>query len=251
MRKPFIVGNWKMNLDKAGAEALARGVVERTASVKNVNIGVSPAFPYLSSVKAALAGSPIHLVSQNIYFEAKGAFTGEVSAAMALDVGCGWTLLGHSERRLVIGENDAFINKKVKAALAAKLNVILCVGETLDQRQANKTEAVVESQLTGSLDGVNLDPATLVIAYEPVWAIGTGVVATPDQAEEVHRFIRQWLSTRYSPVVADKTIIQYGGSVNPGNAATLMAQPNVDGLLVGGASLKAEDFAAVVAAAQQ
>lgn len=251
MRTPFIVGNWKMNLDRAGAEALAAGVAAKTASAKNVNVGVAPPFPYLASVKTALGNSSVHLASQNIYFEAKGAFTGEVSAAMALDVGCTWTLLGHSERRLIIGEDDAFINKKVKAALTAKLNVILCVGETLEQRQSQKTEAVVEKQLTGSLEGITLDPKSLVVAYEPVWAIGTGVVATPDQAEEVHQFIRQWLTTKYGAATAEATIIQYGGSVNPGNAATLMAQPNVDGLLVGGASLKADDFAAIVAAAQR
>jgi triosephosphate isomerase len=251
MRTPFIVGNWKMNLDRAGAEALASGVAAKTADIRNVNVGVAPPFPYLAGVKSALGSSSVMLASQNIYFEAKGAFTGEVSAAMALDVGCTLTLVGHSERRLILGEDDAFINKKVKAALAARLNVILCVGETLEQRQSQRTEAVVEKQLTGSLDGITLDPKFLVIAYEPVWAIGTGVVATPEQAEDVHRFVRQWLTMKFGGTVAEATVIQYGGSVNPGNAATLMAKPNVDGLLVGGASLKADDFSAIVAAAQR
>lgn len=250
MRTPFVVGNWKMNLDRAGSEALAKRVAAKSAGIKGVNVGICPPFPYLLTVHAQLAGSSVQLGVQNLYCEAKGAFTGEVSPAMALDCGCTWAILGHSERRLVIGENDALINKKVKTTLSASLKVILCIGETLDQRQANKTEAVVETQLTGSLEGITADPAKLVLAYEPVWAIGTGVVATPDQAEAVHLFIRQWLSKRYSAAISEQMIIQYGGSVNPGNAATLMAQPNVDGLLVGGASLKADDFAAVVTAAQ-
>jgi triosephosphate isomerase (TIM) len=249
MRTPFVAGNWKMNLDRAGAEALASGIVVRTASFTGVDVAVCPPFPYLLAVHAKLQGSTILLGAQNTYFEAKGAFTGEVSAAMALDCGCTWTILGHSERRLILGETDALVNKKVRAALAAGLNVILCVGETLEQRQANRTEAVVEGQLEGSLAGIDADPEKLVLAYEPVWAIGTGVVATPEQAEEVHRFIRQWLTTRYTPAIAERLRLQYGGSVNPGNAASLMAQPNVDGLLVGGASLKAEDFAAIVGAA--
>jgi triosephosphate isomerase (TIM) len=250
MRTPFIVGNWKMNLDRAGAEALARGVAEKTTNCK-ARVGVCPPFPYLAAVKSALGTSPVMLGAQNIYFEAKGAFTGEVSAAMVQDVGCSFTLLGHSERRLILGESDALINKKVKTALTAGLHVILCIGETLDQRQANNTEAVVQSQLEGSLAGITLDPSKITLAYEPVWAIGTGVVATPEQAEAVHSFIRQWLTKTYSQTVSQATCIQYGGSVNPGNAKTLLSQPNVDGLLVGGASLKAEDFGAIVGAAGQ
>lgn len=251
MRTPLVVGNWKMNLSRSDAEALAQGIVTRTASVKGVTIGVCPPFPYLLPVQAKLQGSTVFVAAQNIAAETKGAFTGEVSAAMALDCGCTWTLLGHSERRQIMGETDAVINKKAKLALAAGLQVILCVGETLEQRQQNRTEAVIEEQLAGSLEGITLDPAQLALAYEPVWAIGTGVVATPDQAEAVHVFIRQWISKRYSASVAEALRIQYGGSVNPGNAATLMAQPNLDGLLVGGASLKADDFAAIVAAAQR
>ncbi len=249
MRTPFIVGNWKMNLDSAGAVALAKGVAEKSAGNSKARVGVCPPFPYLAGVKSALSGSSVQLGSQNIYFEAKGAFTGEVSAAMALDVGCQFTLIGHSERRLILGETDAVINKKVNTALAAGLHVILCIGETLEQRQQNNTEAVVESQLQGSLAGITLDPSKITLAYEPVWAIGTGVVATPEQAEAVHHFIRQWLTRTYSQDVSQATCIQYGGSVNPGNAKTLLSQPNVDGLLVGGASLKADDFAAIVAAA--
>jgi triosephosphate isomerase len=251
MRTPLVAGNWKMNLDRAGAEALAAGVAAQVGRIAGVTVAVFPPFPYLAAVAAKLKDSSVLLGSQNVYHEAKGAFTGEVSAAMALDCGCTWVILGHSERRLVIGENDALVNKKVKAALAAGLKVILCVGETLQQRQENRTEAVVEGQLEGSLEGVDADPEKLVIAYEPVWAIGTGVVATPEQAEEVHSCIRQWLGVRYSPGVAEQMRIQYGGSVNPGNAASLMAQPNVDGLLVGGASLKGEDFGAIVRATRR
>lgn len=251
MRTPLVVGNWKMNLSRHEAETLAQNLVNKTASVKGVTIGVCPPFPYLLPVHAKLQGSAVFLASQNIAAETKGAFTGEVSAAMVLDCGSTWTLLGHSERRQVMGETDAVINKKTKLALAAGLQVILCVGETLEQRQQNRTEAVIAEQLAGSLDGIVLDPARLALAYEPVWAIGTGVVATPDQAEAVHVFIRQWISKRYSPAIAEALRIQYGGSVNPANAATLMAQPNLDGLLVGGASLKADDFAAIVAAAQR
>ena len=239
-----------MNLDRAGAVELAKGIVARTGTILTVDQAVCPPFPYLFAVKAELEGSKVQLGAQNTYHESKGAFTGEVSPAMALDCGCTWTILGHSERRIIIGENDALVNKKVKAALVAGLKVILCIGETLQQRQTNETEAVIDAQLQGSLEGIALDPAKLVLAYEPVWAIGTGVVATPVQAEIVHLHIRRWIISKYSAEVADKLRIQYGGSVNPGNAASLMAQANVDGLLVGGASLKADDFAAIVAAAQ-
>src|SRR5262245_24281753 len=162
MRIPFVAGNWKMNLDRAGAEALAVGVVTRTASTTGVTIAVCPPFPYLAATHAKLKGSTVLLGAQNIYFEPKGAFTGEVSAAMALDCGCTWTILGHSERRLILGETDELVNKKVRAALAAGLNVILCIGETLDQRQQNRTEAVVQAQLEGSLANVDADPAKLV-----------------------------------------------------------------------------------------
>jgi len=250
MRTPFVVGNWKMNLDLAGAEELARGIVAKTGAILTVTQAVCPPFPYLRAVHDQLVDSKIQLGAQNVCFESKGAFTGEVSPAMALDCGCSWTIIGHSERRLILGETDALVNKKVKAALAAGLKVILCIGETLQQRQAHQTEQVIDAQLQGSLDGVEVDPLKLVLAYEPVWAIGTGVVATPAQAEAVHMHIRRWIITRYSAGVADQLRIQYGGSVNPGNATSLMVQPNVDGLLVGGASLKADDFAAIVAAAQ-
>ncbi len=250
MRIPFVAGNWKMNLDRAGAEALAAEVVAKTANCTGVTVALCPPFPYLYAVHSKVKASPVLLGAQNIYFEAKGAFTGEVSAAMALDCGCSWVILGHSERRHILGETDTLVNKKAKAALSAGLNVILCVGETLEQRQKNQTAAVIESQLSGSLEGIQADPQKLVIAYEPVWAIGTGVVATPDQAEAVHVWVRGWLSARFSAGIGNALRIQYGGSVNPANAADLMAQPNIDGLLVGGASLKAGDFATIVQAAE-
>jgi triosephosphate isomerase len=248
MRIPFVAGNWKMNLERAGAEMLAADVVNRIKQVPGITVAVCPPFPYLSAVHAKLAGSSVQLGAQNIYCEPKGAFTGEVSASMALDCGCTWVILGHSERRIIIGEGDALINKKIRAALAAGLHVILCVGEILEQRQKKQSEKVVEAQLQGSLDGIDVDPTKLVIAYEPVWAIGTGVVAKPEQAEAMHQFIRQWFSGK-AATTAESLRIQYGGSVTPANAASLMAQANVDGLLVGGASLKAEDFAAIVKAA--
>lgn len=250
MRIPFVVGNWKMNLDCQACENLAKEIVAKLPKLQDVRAGVCPPFPYLLTVYAQIKNSHVVLGSQNVYCETKGAYTGEVSPAMALDCGCTWTLLGHSERRLVIGEDNKLINKKVKAALAAGLNVILCIGETLEQRQQNQTEKVIESQLEGSLDGITPDPEKLVLAYEPVWAIGTGVVATPDQAEEVHQFIRIWLTRQYSTAVAEKLCIQYGGSVNAGNAKQLISQPNVDGLLVGGASLKADEFVTIITACQ-
>lgn len=246
MRIPFVVGNWKMNLDRQGCETLAREMVAKLPTLQGVRVGVCPPFPYLLTVLEQIRNSPVMLGSQNVYGEMKGAFTGEVSPAMAMDCGCTWTILGHSERRLVIGEDNKLINQKVKTALAAGLNVILCIGETLEQRQQNQTEKVVESQLAGSLEGITADTEKLVLAYEPVWAIGTGVVATPEQAEEVHQFIRGWLTRQYSATVAEKLCIQYGGSVNAGNAKQLISQPNVDGLLVGGASLKADEFVTII-----
>jgi triosephosphate isomerase (TIM) len=202
-------------------------------------------------VKDAIAGSGVALGAQNCYHEKPGAFTGEVAVDMLLDVGCRWVILGHSERRLIIGETDELISRKVAAAISGGLPVILCVGETLDQRQANQTEAVLNAQMGGSLATADEGAmAQIVIAYEPVWAIGTGVTATTEQAESAHRYLRSWLSSRYNSGVAEATRILYGGSVKAQNAAALMGQPNVDGALVGGASLKADDFLPIVRAAE-
>lgn len=251
MRTPLIAGNWKMNLNKAEATALARAVAEKSPRDGSVEVVVCPPAVYLDAVAAVLRSSPVGLGAQNVYFENDGAFTGELSTAMLLDVGCKYVILGHSERRHVLGETDAQVNKKATKALAAGLIPIVCVGETLSQREAGQTLAVVESQVDGSLAGiVAADMSRLVIAYEPVWAIGTGKVATTAQAEEVHAALRKLLQTRYNPQVADAVRIQYGGSVKPDNAAELLAQPNIDGALVGGASLKPDSFLGIVAGAR-
>jgi triosephosphate isomerase len=252
MRRPFIAGNWKMNLDRAGAIALAKGVQEGTAGVREVDVAVCPPSVYLEAVAAVVRGSNVGLGAQNMWHEPNGAFTGELSAAMLLDVGCQFVILGHSERRQFLGETDELINKKLHAALTAGLTPILCVGELLSEREAGQTAAIIRKQIEGSLAGIKADQiAEVVIAYEPVWAIGTGKVATPEQAQEVHNDLRKLLAQRYNDQLAGQVRIQYGGSVKPSNAAELLAQPDLDGALVGGASLKAEDFLGIVAGARR
>lgn len=250
MRKKFVAGNWKMFTNAATARQLASAVAQGLGEEQRVAVAVCPPFPYLSAVAETLKGSVVALGAQNCYHEKEGAFTGEVSPAMLLDVGCRYVILGHSERRQKLGESDAFINRKVHAALAAGLHVILCLGETLEERQSQRTEAVLETQLTGSLAG--LEAASLrqvVLAYEPVWAIGTGQNATPQQAQDAHAFIRGKIRARFGEETASALPIQYGGSVKPDNAAILFAQPDVDGGLIGGASLNADSFLAIVRAA--
>ena len=250
MRRPFVAGNWKMNLDRAAAVALAGEVAKGTAGVEGVDVAVCPPFVYIDPVAKVLQGSKVGLGAQDMYHEAKGAFTGEISAAMLCDVGCKYAILGHSERRHVLGETDEAINKKVRAALAAKLTPIVCVGELLAEREAGKTLDVIRRQFTGSLAGLSAEEmAITVIAYEPVWAIGTGKTASPEQAEQVHADLRRILADRYNKQVAEQVRIQYGGSVTPDNAAQLLAQPDIDGALVGGASLKTAAFMAIVGAA--
>lgn len=253
MRKPFIGGNWKMNTDGKSAVELAKGVAEKCAALLGkVDVAVCPPFVYLSAVKAALGGSAVGLGAQDVYFEGKGAFTGEVSCSMLKDVGCKYVIIGHSERRHVIKETDALINKKLIAAIDAGLIPIFCVGELLEERNAGRTEAVVTEQIQKGMAGIPAEKAkAVVIAYEPVWAIGTGVNATPQQAQEVHLMIRHLIAKMYNKQLADGIIIQYGGSAKPDNAAVLMSQPDIDGLLVGGASLKADDFAAMIKAAAE
>ncbi len=247
MRRKLIAGNWKMNLDKAQAVALATAVAKQAASYAGVDVAVCPPSVYLDAVSAVLAGSTVGLGAQNMYHEAKGAFTGELSAAMLKDVGCRFVILGHSERRHILHETDQDINRKTLAALAAGLIPIVCVGELLAEREAGQTAKVIQTQFDGSLAGLSADQMSgTVIAYEPVWAIGTGKVATPAQAEEVHADLRKLIETRYNSAVAAKVRIQYGGSVKPDNAAELMRQPNIDGALVGGAALKVEDFIGIV-----
>lgn len=247
-RRPFIAGNWKMNLDRAAALALAEGVAKESAGVANCDIAVCPPSVYLDCVGRALAGSKVGLGAQNMYFEGNGAFTGELSAAMLLDVGCRYVILGHSERRHLLGETDAAINKKTLSALAAGLLPIVCVGELLSEREAGKTADVIRTQFEGSLAGLTAEQMSkTVIAYEPVWAIGTGKVATPEQAEEVHASLRKLIEKHYNRAVAEAVRIQYGGSVKPENAAELLGQPNIDGALVGGASLKVAQFMGIIA----
>ena len=249
MRRPLIAGNWKMNLNRAEALALARGVVERARAGK-AELLVCPPSAYLIPVAEVLAGRPVALGAQNMYFEDNGAFTGEISAAMLKDVGATYVILGHSERRHILGETDLDVNRKVKKSLATGLTPIVCVGETLEEREAGRTAEVIRTQFTGSLADVSADQAQkLVIAYEPVWAIGTGRTASPQQAQEVHADLRNLLSKGYNQSVAAEVRILYGGSVKPANAGELLSQGDIDGALVGGASLVAGDFLAIAEAA--
>lgn len=252
MRRLFVAGNWKMNTLKDSAVELAASLARAVpASLPQVQVAVCPPFPYLSDVSSKIAGSGIELGAQNAWHEKPGAFTGEVALEMLLDVGCRWVILGHSERRQILGESDELISRKTNAAIARGLSVILCLGETLSQREAGQTEKVLDSQMQLSLSGVAAEAfARLVIAYEPVWAIGTGVTATTEQAESAHRHLRNWLETRYNAAVAAGTRILYGGSVKPQNAQSLLEQPDVDGALVGGASLKVDDFLPIIRAAE-
>src|SRR6476659_9581338 len=250
MLRKLIAGNWKMNTDRATAIKLARAIVGRAGMHSAVDFLVCPPFVYLSAVNEVLKCSKVALGAQNMYHEANGAFTGEISAAMLLDVGCSHVILGHSERRHILKETDADVNKKTLAALKAGLVPIVCVGELLAEREAGQTAAVIRRQFEGSLEGVSAaDIAKTVIAYEPVWAIGTGKVATPQQAADVHADLRKLLRERYNNESAEKVRILYGGSVKASNAGELLAQPNIDGALVGGASLNADDFLGIAAAA--
>lgn len=253
-RKPFVGGNWKMNTDRVGATALARAIAGGADAGVGVGVGVDiavfPPFPYLLGVGEALGGSGVILGAQDVYHQASGAFTGEISVGMLKDCAVGAVLAGHSERRHVIGEDDRTVNLKVAATLAGGLISVLCVGETLEQREAEQTDEVNERQTRLGLAGVSaVDMARVVIAYEPVWAIGTGRTATPEDAQDAHVKIRGVVSELYGNAVARSVRIIYGGSMKPDNAEALMAQPDIDGGLIGGASLKAADFGAIVRAA--
>ena len=246
-RLPFMAGNWKMNKTVGEALDLVRELKAAISGVKDVEVAVAPPFTALYAVRKELEGSPIRLAAQNLYWEEKGAFTGEVSPLMLKEVGCHYVIIGHSERRQFFGETDETVNRRIKAALAQGLKVIFCIGETLKEREEGKTFSVIERQLEGGTKGLGDQEMTnMVIAYEPVWAIGTGKTATPEQAEEVHRFIRGKIEKLYSREVSEGIRIQYGGSVTPENVKGLMNQPNIDGALVGGASLKAEFFSKIV-----
>jgi len=248
-RRKFVCGNWKMHKTVAEAVELVRELRQRLNT--QIQVGIAPPFTALAPVKAALQGSPIQLFAQNCHHEKQGAFTGEVSAPMLKELGCDGVILGHSERRQLFGETDEGVNKKLKAALEAQLHPIVCVGETLAEREASRTWEVVSRQIRGAFNGLAADAVgRCTIAYEPVWAIGTGKTATTGQAQEVHGQIRGLLREIAGPAVADAVRIQYGGSVKPDNAAELLGQPDIDGALVGGASLKADDFARIVAGAK-
>ena len=249
-RKPIIAGNWKMYKTAAEAVALVYALKREIGGVKDVEIVVCPPFTALAAASAVLRDGNIKLGAQNVHWEKEGAFTGEIGAPMLKEHSVRYAIVGHSERRQFFGETDSDVNKRAKAALVYEIRPIVCVGETLAQREAKQTKKIVREQVTGSLAGLSKDDMLeTVIAYEPVWAIGTGRNATPDQAQEVHAFIRELLATMFDPPTAEKVRIQYGGSVKPANAKELLGQPDIDGALVGGASLKAADFAAIVKAA--
>jgi len=246
-RKPIIAGNWKMNMTATQARELAGKLVPLVSGVKGRDVVLGPPFTSLAAVAETIKGSNIGLAAQNLHWEDKGAFTGEISADMLLDSGCKYVIIGHSERRQYFGETDETVNKKVKQALKKGLLPILCVGETLAEREAGKLKDIISRQVTGGLNDISAeDMKKIVLAYEPVWAIGTGKTATPEQANEVHALIRQKIKALYSADIAEGLRIQYGGSVTPENVSTLMAMPDIDGALVGGASLKPESFAALV-----
>jgi triosephosphate isomerase len=252
MKKPFVAGNWKMNTDTHTSVELAKQIASGASEMAShkVTLAVCPPFVYLQSICNVLSSSGVAVGAQDVYFESNGAFTGEISPSMLKDIGCNYVLCGHSERRHVISETDELINKKVSAAIVGGLLPILCVGELLHERDAEQTEQVVSRQLKTGLSGLSAEKVSAVtIAYEPVWAIGTGRTATPQQAQEVHDFIRMLLAQMYDDQLADEIRILYGGSVKPNNAEELMRQQDVDGLLVGGASLKADDFLAIIRSA--
>ncbi len=247
MRTLLIAGNWKMNPStRAEAVALAEAVKSGVGQSTEVRVVLCPPAVFLASIDAVLDGSPIGLGAQNMHWELSGARTGDLSGPMLVDAGCTHVILGHSERRHGCGETDAQVNAKLRAALNARLIPIVCIGETKDERVGDQTEKVLLTQLTGSLAGLTADEiAGIVLAYEPVWAIGTGLTATPQQAQSAHAFIRSWLSEQYGEATAARVVVQYGGSVKPDNAIELLACADIDGALVGGASLKASDFLAI------
>ena len=248
-RTPLIAGNWKMNLDLRESTGLVKAISENIRDLEGVEILVAPPFTNLLAVKEALTGSEILLAGQNMHWEEGGAFTGEISGKMLVGAGCTHVILGHSERRSLFGETDEMIDLKVKAAVRAGLIPIICIGETLEERETGRTFEVVKGQLEGSLKNFREAremPNSTILAYEPVWAIGTGRTATPDQAQEVHHFIRQWIGETFDKDTADQVRILYGGSVKPDNVSDLMSRPDIDGALVGGASLKADSFIPII-----
>jgi triosephosphate isomerase len=247
MRKPVIAGNWKLYKTASEAVELVNNLAPLVKQNHDVEIIVAPVFTVLGAVANALTGSNIRLAGQDCFWEEEGAFTGEVSPKMLCDAGCSHVIIGHSERRQYFGETDETVNRKIRAALKGGLTVLFCIGETLEEREADKTFVVLKHQLSGGLAGITREQLdNVVVAYEPVWAIGTGRTATDAQAQEAHSFIREFLTGLYDKETSDKMRILYGGSVKPENVKGLMTQPDIDGALVGGASLKADSFAAIV-----
>lgn len=249
MRKKIIAGNWKMNLNHQEAAALASGLVETLGDMQEVDVVLCPTFTSLQAVREVIADTRISLGAQNMFWEPAGAFTGEISADMLLTLGCEYVILGHSERRTYFGDTDENVARKVRAAIDAGLTPIVCVGETREEREDGVTEEVVERQVRRAFGELTPDQFKgCVVAYEPVWAIGTGLTATPEQAQEVHAFIRGILAKVFDLGLAGSTRIQYGGSMKPDNARELLLQPDIDGGLIGGASLKTGPFTAIVKA---
>ena len=247
MRRPIIAGNWKMNKTVSEAVDFVRQLKALVANVREIDIVIAPTFTALQAVSREIEGSNIELAAQDVFWEASGAFTGEISPIMLKDVGCRYVIIGHSERRQYFGETNESVHKKIKASLALGLHPIICVGEALEEWETGKTFDVIKIQIIQCLEGFSREEMErITIAYEPIWAIGTGKTATPQQAEEVHAFIREQLEGITHQQVSQGVRIQYGGSVNSDNISDLMAQPNIDGALVGGASLKADSFSRIV-----
>ena len=250
MRKKVIAGNWKMNNDLSESQNLVSGIISGLGNDTNCDVIVCPPFTSLSEVNILIKNTPVKLGAQNMHYEESGAFTGEISNSMLKSVGCEYVIIGHSERRTIFGENDEMINKKINKALESGLKVIFCIGESLEQREEGITNEIVKKQIVNGLMNVTSDDLkNIIVAYEPIWAIGTGKTATPEQAQEVHSFIRGQIENIYSKESAENLQIQYGGSVKPENAATLLSQPDIDGALVGGACLKADSFLSIIASA--
>jgi triosephosphate isomerase len=248
-RIPMIAGNWKMNLTLEESETLIHGMKEGIAEVKGVDVLVAPPFTSLPAVKKAIGDGEILLSGQNMHWETSGAYTGEISAGMLLEAGCSHVILGHSERRALFQETNEMVDLKAKAAMGVGLVPIVCIGETLEEREAGRTFDVIEEQLNGSLKNFKENktmPSSVILAYEPVWAIGTGKTASPEQAQDVHHYIRRWIEDNFDGETADAVRILYGGSVKPENAKDLMSRPDIDGALVGGASLKSDLFVPII-----
>jgi triosephosphate isomerase len=246
-RRPLIAGNWKMYKTPGEAAETAKQLVRHAGAVTDIDMMIAPTFIALAAVFAAIKNSPVALGAQNLYWENEGAYTGEISAPMLKSAGCQYCIIGHSERRQYFGETDETVNKKIKAAIKAGLQPVFCVGETEKERESGQTLSILDKQIKKGLEGlVSAQLDSLIMAYEPVWAIGTGKTATDDQAQEVHRFIRSLVKDNFGRALSDSIRILYGGSVKPDNIASLMAMSDIDGALVGGASLSAESFSQII-----